>query len=627
MGVSETFRSMTELPADQQLVLAEAALREPYLELQSAAFGALVDPNGLNRPDLVIQHFAELLPDVQRRVTGHPRLFQGAAREEILSASEVFRRAGYEAVAALEGFAGMPLLARGLNDPSVLVRDRVADLLENFGQQYTFHLVAFRLHGDPASREFVERNREPVLRSLGDLLRAYPAHGRKVFLDLAIECDPDTYPLVTDVILARRDVPTFGAFVKALASSATRNAVELLFRLYLEPRTRLRDVAVEVMRLRHDAAFALLVAHTLSKMPPGQVESLARRLRDIPWWGAVEAAPDLDAASAARLIEFVARSGLDREAREAKVLAFLKSPHPEVRLRVLAALRSLGDAVRRDVAVGLLEDPSDDVQLAAAREVVALGVPGRARLLLPFLGHPRTELREIATREVAGASFEQFFRSFDQLDPATRERAARALAKIDGRINERLAEELTSLDGERRFRALRILGYVDVAGDLQALLPALLQDPDRRVRATALKILRLTDSVEGMKRLVEALRDPDARVRANAIEAFEDGGDSRTAPFLVPFLDDPDNRVRAVAAKALHTFGRPEARDALEAMLGDGDERARISAAWAIGETAFEGAADLLQAHARSEESAAVQERLREALRRIEEQGSGELET
>jgi len=617
VGVSATFQMLAELPPEQRLALAEAALREPFIELQSAAFVALVDPAGLNRPDLVIQHYTDLLPEIRRRVAAQPRVFQDAAREEILSGSEWSRRAGYEVVSAMDGFNAMSTLARGLNDPSVLVRESVSDMLEGLAQRYYYHLVAFRMHGDPQSREFVEGHREAVLKSLGDLLRAWPVHGKKVFLDLAIESHPDTYSLVTDVILVRRDSPTFAAFVAALASSATRSAVELLFNLYLEPRTRLREVAVEVMRMRRDGAFASLIAATLARMGPEEFETLARRVRDIPWWGSVEAAPGLDPLSAGKMIEFVAKSGLEREARDAKILAFHASPYPEVRARVLATLQSLDYPSIADLAAGFLQDPSDDVKAVAARAIVALDSTHKTRLLLPFLNSPHEELRAIASREVSGASFDRYLRSFNTLDPKTRELAAKALAKIDARITERLAEEITSLDADRRLKALRIVGYVEAEGNLRELLIDLLKDPDRRVRATVLRIVQLTGNIEGMKHLVDALNDPDARVRANAIEAFEDGGDPRTAPLLAPFLNDPDNRARANAAKALHLFGRPEGRQTMEAMLGNESEMMRLSAVWAIGEAAFEGAADLLLAQGRKETSVPVKAKISDSLLKL----------
>jgi HEAT repeat protein len=624
VGVAATFQMLGELSPEQQLAFAEAALREPFVELQSAAFGALTDPAGLNRPDLVIQHYTDLLPDVRRRVTSQPQIFQAAAREEILSGNEWARRAGYEVIAAMDGFNAMPTLARGLGDISVLVRESVSDQLEALAQRYYYHLVAFRLHGDPQSREFVDRHRDAVLRALGDLLRAYPVHGKRVFLDLTIESDPDTYPLVTDVVLARRDVPTFAAFVSALAGSATRSAVELLFKLYLEPRTRLREVAVEVMRMRRDAAFASLVSATLTRLPQEQFESLARRVREIPWWAAVEAATELDPLSAAKIIEFTAKSGLDREARDAKILYFHSSPHPEVRARVLATLQSLDYPSIADLAAGFLQDPSDEVKVAAARTIVMLNPPNKTRLLLPFLNAPHPELREIAAREVSGASFERYLRSFDKLDPKTREVAARALAKIDGRIVERLAEEITSLDADRRLKALRIIDYVEAEENLRELLLELLKDPDRRVRATVLRIVQLSGSIEGMKHLVDALSDPDGRVRANAIEAFEDGGDPRTAPLLVPFLNDSDNRVRANAAKALHVFGRPEGRATMEAMLADPGETMRLSAVWAIGETGWEGAAERLLVRARTETSVTVKAMITESVSKLAQKARAE---
>ncbi len=624
MGVSATFQMLVELPPEQRLVLAEAALREPFLELQSAAFSALVDPAGLNRPDLVIQHYSDLLPEIRRRVASQPRVFQGAAREEILSGSEWSRRAGYEVVAAMDGFNAMPTLARGLNDPSVLVRESVSDMLEGLAQGYSSHLADFRLHGDPKSREFVDRHRDAVLRSLGDLLRSYPAHGKKVFLDLAIESDPDSYPLVTDVVLSRRDVPTFAAFVSALAASTTRSAVELLFKLFTEPRTRFREVAVEVMRMRRDGAFASLIAARLARMEPGEFELLARRVREIPWWASVEAAPDLDPIAAAKMIEFVAKSGLERESRDAKILAFHVSPYPEVRARVLATLQALEYPSIADLAAGFLQDPSDDVKVTAVRAIVTLGGANKMQLLLPLLNSPHEELRELAAREISGASFERYLRSFDRLDPKTRQVAARALAKIDGRITERLAEEITSLDAHRRLKALRIVGFVEAEESLRELLLELLKDPDRRVRATVLKIVQLSGSIGGMKLLVNALNDPDARVRANAIEAFEDGGDPRTAPLLVPFLNDPDNRARANAAKALHVFGRPEGRRTIEAMLADPSELMRQSAVWAVGEMAFDGAADLLLAHGRMEPSATLKSGVSDSLLKLAQKPSTE---
>jgi HEAT repeat protein len=316
-------------------------------------------------------------------------------------------------------------------------------------------------------------------------------------------------------------------------------------------------------------------------------------------------------------------SGLEPSRRNDLLLHFAGSPYPDVRARLLLTLQAVAYPGLMDQVQTFLEDPSDEVKLAAARTVIALNPPHKARILMPLLNTASEELRRMATREVASASFDKYLRSFERLDPATREAAARALAKIDTRIVDRLADELTALDPERRLRALRVIDYVDAETDLRQNLMALLNDPDRRVRATAIKIVQLTESVEGMRLLVAALSDPDRRVRANAIEAFEDGGDSRVVPVLMPFLRDDDNRVRANAAKAIWNLGSEEGKTTLQQMLSNPDEMMRLSAVWATGEVKFPGAIDLLLARIEADASPAVRAKIAEVLSRMSRNEAG----
>ncbi|HVR83248.1 MAG TPA: HEAT repeat domain-containing protein, partial [Planctomycetota bacterium] len=385
---------------------------------------------------------------------------------------------------------------------------------------------------------------------------------------------------------------------------------------------RLHDAAADALKLRRDPGFPALLATVFSKLPAERLEALAQRTRELPWWHTVEAGPDLDPFSASRILEFLSRSALDAPRRLKLVLSFRKSPHAEVRARVLTTLQTLGAPELEETAESSLEDPSDEVKLAAARMIIGINPPHKARLLMPLVNAASEEVRRMAMREVASASFDKYLKSFDRLDPETREAAARALAKIDGRILERLTEEIHALDPERRLRALRVIDYVDAETDLRQNLMALLNDPDRRVRATAIKIVQLSGSADGMRLLVAALGDPDRRVRANAVEAFEDSGDSQCIPLLRPYLRDPDNRVRANVAKALWNLGSEEGRTTLHAMLRQPEEAMRLSAVWAIGEVRFPGAIDLLMAHVEGERSQLVRAKISEVLSRAPEKGA-----
>jgi len=88
MGVADTFSLLATLPVEQRLPYVEAALREPFVELQSAAFEALSGPGGLGRPDLVIQHYSDLTAEVRLKVASREPLFRAAAMEELRSPKE-----------------------------------------------------------------------------------------------------------------------------------------------------------------------------------------------------------------------------------------------------------------------------------------------------------------------------------------------------------------------------------------------------------------------------------------------------------------------------------------------------------------------------------------------------------
>ncbi len=614
MGVSDTFSLLGTLPPDQQFAFAEAALREPYAELQAAAFQVLSDPDGLNRPDLVFQRYLELLPEVRAKVAEQKPVFLGVAREQIRSPRDKDRRAGYEMLAELNGMDAMTSLVPGVKDPSPLVREKVADVLETMALRFYYHLSSWRTHGDPEGRKFVEENRAVMIRALEELLRVFPQHGRKVFLDVAIEAGPEAYSLFTDVILVRPASQVYAACVQTLSIALTETAVELLFKLCQEKEHVVREGAVEALKRRRDPEFAELLAAWLGRLPPERFASLAARTKDVPWWGTVEAARDLSPAAAALLLDFLARSGLDPALRDTLILSFQDSTYPDLRSRALAVLQTVGHPQLAQAATRALEDPSDEVKVQAVRLVISLNPPNKVRLLTPLLNSSHGELRDLVASEVCHVSFARYMESFEKLEPVTRELAARALSKIDSRMVDRLALEICSLDADRRLQALRVVNYAGAREELREVLTELLADPDRRVRATTVKLLHHSRNLEGMRILVGALNDPDPRVRANAIEAFEDAGDPRLAPALEPFLQDADNRIRANAAKALLALGRPEARGVLEEMLADPDEGRRLSAAWAIGEARFGGAEEILRARIAVEPSEKVRARILEAL-------------
>jgi len=298
--------------------------------------------------------------------------------------------------------------------------------------------------------------------------------------------------------------------------------------------------------------------------------------------------------------------------RQGYVEAFLGHPEVNVQIAAVVLLQAMRCPAGFGAVAKVLETSAPPVRLAAARLAIELSPPNLLALLTPLLGSADVELRQLAMREVSKISFARYLQRFDGMDPSARQVAARALAKIDEQMIDRVAEEVASLEPERRLKALQIVEFLEAGQELQGSLIDLLADPDQRVRATAIRVVELAGSIEGIKIVLGTLADPDRRVRANAVEAFEQLQDPRFAQLLMPFLRDRDNRVRANAAKALWNLGCPEARDALVDMLTDRDETMRLSAVWAIGEIQFEGARELLELRELAEPSGKVRAKIRE---------------
>ena len=271
MGIAATFSVLASLPREEQIALAETALREPYPELQIAAFDVLVDPGGLNEPERVLQRFLELLPEVREKMASHKPVFANLAREFVRSTVDRSRRVGYEVLASLYQMDALPALVQGVRDPAALVRERVGDLLENLALKYYYLMSAYRTYGDAENKRFLEDHRAVMLQALGDLMRSYADHRRRIFVDIVMETGGEAYPLVTDVVLSRPGSPIYDAFLHALTVAQTDAAVELIFRLYQESDADLREAARRVMARRIDPAFAALVVGMLVRMSPDRM--------------------------------------------------------------------------------------------------------------------------------------------------------------------------------------------------------------------------------------------------------------------------------------------------------------------------------------------------------------------
>ena len=111
-------------------------------------------------------------------------------------------------------------------------------------------------------------------------------------------------------------------------------------------------------------------------------------------------------------------------------------------------------------------------------------------------------------------------------------------------------------------------GDARVDSDDQAIVRraglAALRDPDRGVRATAVKALAARGGDDAVSLLELALRDSDLGIRLDAIEALRTIGGDRAARGLTAAVHDRSRRLRLRAVDALGAIGGPTARQLLD---------------------------------------------------------------
>ncbi len=108
-----------------------------------------------------------------------------------------------------------------------------------------------------------------------------------------------------------------------------------------------------------------------------------------------------------------------------------------------------------------------------------------------------------------------------------------------------------------------LLASADLTDVRRAGLAAL-RDPDREVRATAVRALAARGGDDAVGLLELALRDPELGIRRDAIEALREIGGDRAARGLTAALHDRAGHLRLQAVDALGAIGGPTAVQLLD---------------------------------------------------------------
>lgn len=257
-------------------------------------------------------------------------------------------------------------------------------------------------------------------------------------------------------------------------------------------------------------------------------------------------------------------------------LYYAGSPDPVLRLYGSRGIGNLSPERARAHLRSLLFDPSEKVRIEAIRGAARAGA---LELLPDLLGHLEADTRYVQSEILRALSV---LRSQDSVDPLIdrvgdpspwiRGLALEALvsqdpdsfwlllagigADPDWEVRRKLAELFARMEGDRPRERLRDLT----------------DDPDARVRATALRALAASARGDAGVVAIRHLKAPDPFERVAAAEALAVLASKEAfAPVEQAFFEekDDDPRIRAALLKALSTIDAEKARSVAHPALED----------------------------------------------------------
>lgn len=269
----------------------------------------------------------------------------------------------------------------------------------------------------------------------------------------------------------------------------------------------------------------------------------------------------------------------------------------EVRARAARAAASCGaDPMLVRKLDELLYEPASPVRQAAAvglGSMASQGCVGCVKALRTALTNPGRDLRRdvvVGLAELGTAHLDLISAALKDDEQRVREAAILALVKMPGIHAVPAMATAAVQDADIFIRARALEGIADaiqrasaggepvgMVGGVDAALAKGLEDPAERVRAQAVRLLKVADPAGAAIRLANMVNDRSALVGKAVFEALGELGGERAVSILEDAMRSPELEQRRRAVPALARLGAP-GLNALVLALGDSAAEIRKAA-------------------------------------------------
>ncbi len=202
----------------------------------------------------------------------------------------------------------------------------------------------------------------------------------------------------------------------------------------------------------------------------------------------------------------------------------------------------------------------------------------------------KAALFRIAGELVDADSVDELVSRVDGKDIIARTHIISLLARFDT-PKVRAALQRTLKDPNKLVRAAALRAITNGSGQADpAMVAPLLRDPDIDVHNPAIELLCRSKHPDTVRHLVEVLKDESESARRAAVEVLNVVGDESSIKYLLKAIRDADWWVRSRAADALGKIGGPTVISAALQLVSDKDEEVRRTAIEILNQTRDERA-------------------------------------
>jgi len=206
----------------------------------------------------------------------------------------------------------------------------------------------------------------------------------------------------------------------------------------------------------------------------------------------------------------------------------------------------------------------------------------------------KAALFRIAGELVDASSVDELVSRVEGKDTIARTHIIALLARFDT-PKVRNALQQTLRDPNKLVRAAALRAIANGSGQVDpGLVVPLLRDPEHDVQNPAIELLCRSKHPDTVRHLVEILKDENEHARRAAVEVLNVVGDESSVKFLLKAIRDADWWVRSRAADALGKIGGPQVISAALELVSDKDEEVRRTAIEILNQTRDERAFEYL---------------------------------